>query len=77
MATVEVRLNTLEKVRNFVTLMSAEEGDFMLAEDGVFVNAKSIMSIFAMNLTKNLKLQINNSDKPMDQLMVQLKPFLA
>lgn len=77
MATVEVRLNTLEKVRNFVTLMSAEEGDFMLAEDGVFVNAKSIMGIFAMNLTKNLKLQINNSDKPMDQLMVQLKPFLA
>lgn len=77
MKTVEVRLNTIDKVRKFVSVMSAEEGDFMLSEDGVIVNAKSIMGIFAMNLTKKLELQITGSPKPEAELMLELKPFLA
>lgn len=76
MKTVEVRLNTIDKVRNFVSYMSSQEGDFLLSEDGVLVNAKSIMGIFAMNLTKNLKLEIANSPRPLEELMRDLKPFL-
>ena len=49
----------------------------MLSEDGVLVNAKSIMGIFAMNLTKNLKLEIASSARPIDEIMRDLKPFLA
>lgn len=75
--TVEVKLNTIDKVRNFVSFMSLQEGDFMLSEDGVLVNAKSIMGIFAMNLTKNLKLEIASSKRPVEELVRDLKPFLA
>ena len=75
--TVEVKLNTIDKVRNFVSFMSSQEGDFMLSEDGVLMNAKSIMGIFAMNLTKNLKLEIASSARPIDEIMRDLKPFLA
>lgn len=77
MKCVEVRLNTIDKVRNFVSLMSREEGDFMLCEDGALVNAKSIMGIFAMNLTKNLQLQINTAARPMDELLKELQPFMV
>jgi phosphotransferase system HPr-like phosphotransfer protein len=41
------------------------------------VDAKSIMGILTMNLTKSMELRIDDTKDDMDDLMSALRPFLA
>ena len=77
MQTVEVRLNTIDKVKNFVRVLANYDGYFDLTSDKRVVDAKSIMGIFTMNLTKNMQLRIIETNDNMDDLMRDLQPFMA
>ncbi len=77
MQTVEVRLNTIDKVKNFVRVLANYDGYFDLTSDKRVVDAKSIMGIFTMNLTKNMELRIIETNDNMDDLMRDLQPFMA
>ena len=71
MKSVLVLLNTIEKVRGFVNLISKYDGEFQLAMGGYVVDAKSIMGIFSLNLAEPLHLNVI-SEENMDQLLEQL-----
>jgi len=60
MKTVNVCLNTVEKVRGFVNTISPLDGDFDLVSDRYVVDAKSIMGIFSLDLSKPLRLDIHD-----------------
>jgi phosphotransferase system HPr-like phosphotransfer protein len=60
MKSVNVRLDTVEKVKNLVAILSPIEGDFDLVSDRYVVDAKSIMGIFSLNISKPLQLDIHN-----------------
>ncbi|MCL2572705.1 MAG: HPr family phosphocarrier protein [Defluviitaleaceae bacterium] len=60
MKSVNVCLNTVEKVKGFVNTISPLDGDFDLVSDRYVVDAKSIMGIFSLDLSKALRLDIHN-----------------
>jgi len=63
MADVNISLNTIEKVKGFVNAVSSMEGDFDLSSDRYVVDAKSIMGIFSLDLSKVLKLTIRDDSQ--------------
>ena len=76
MKSVKVHLDTIDKVKGFVNLISVCEGDFDLSSGRYVVDAKSIMGIFSLDLSKNLTLNIHN-DEVADRILPQLKAFEA
>ena len=60
MKTVTVNLNSIEKVKSFVKDINKYENDFDLVSGRNLVDAKSIMGIFALDLSKPLKLNIHS-----------------
>ncbi len=77
METVKIKLNTIEKVKNFVSILAKHDGYFDLKSDMRIVDAKSIMGILTMNLTKSMELHIIRTNDNMEDLMNDLTPFLA
>ena len=72
MTTYRVRLNSMDKVRNFVNTISEKEGKYEVVSDYRIVNAKSILGVFSLDLSRTLELRIEN-----DRLPVELEPFRA
>ena len=74
MTTVKISLNTVEKVKGFVNTLAPLDGDFDLVSDRYVVDAKSIMGIFSLDLSKPLTLQIHNQE---DRVLPLLKPYIV
>lgn len=60
MRQVEICLNTIERVKNFVNLVSKYESNFDIISGRYMIDAKSIMGIFSMDLSKPVTLQIHD-----------------
>jgi phosphotransferase system HPr-like phosphotransfer protein len=60
MKSINIILNTIEKVKGFVNIISSFDGDFDLASDRYVVDAKSIMGIFSLDLGKPLRLDVHD-----------------
>lgn len=58
MKSVQICLNTFEKVCEFVKTVSKFEYELELVSDKCVINAKSLMGIFSLDLTKTLCLNI-------------------
>ena len=74
MKSVKVYLDTIDKVKGFVNVVSVCDGDFDLSSGRYVVDAKSIMGIFSLDLSKSLTLNIHD-DAVADRIMPQLKAF--
>jgi phosphotransferase system HPr-like phosphotransfer protein len=61
MQSITVLLDTVEKVKNLVAILSPVEGEFDLVSDRYVVDAKSIMGIFSLNISKPLRLDIHDA----------------
>lgn len=73
MTTVQISLNTVEKVKGFVNTVSPLDGDFDLVSDRYIVDAKSIMGIFSLDLSKPLTLQIHSNE---ERVLPMLQPYI-
>lgn len=63
MKKVTVKLDTINDVKNFVNAVIAFECDFDIVSERYVVDAKSIMGIFSLELSKPLALHINSDDE--------------
>lgn len=65
MATIRISLNTIEKVKNFSRIVSGIDCDMDIISEGnrYIIDAKSIMGIFSLDLSKNLNLVVHSEDK--------------
>lgn len=63
MREVTIQLETINDVKNFVSTVTKFECDFDIAAGRYVVDAKSIMGIFSLDLSKPLTLQINTDDE--------------
>ena len=63
MKSVTVRLNSIDKVKEFVNVINTFDGDFDLVSDRYTIDAKSIMGIFSLDLSKDLRLDIHDNVK--------------
>lgn len=60
MRRVNISINTIEKVKDFVNLVSTYDSTFNLVAGRYVIDAKSIMGVFSMNLSKPVVLQIHD-----------------
>ena len=74
MKSINITLNSIDKVKTFVNIINACSGDYDLVSDRYVVDAKSIMGIFSLDLGKTLRLDIHD-EKQYDGLVVKLKSF--
>ena len=74
MHTVQVNLNSVEKVRAFVNSVNTFDSEFDLVSGSFVIDAKSIMGILSLDLSKPITLNIYSDD---DAIMESLKPFLV
>ena len=75
MRTCKVMLNTAADVTEFVRLVSGCAHEIGLANGRYLVNAKSIMGIFTLDLSKPVTLCAHFDDA--DVLVAELKKFRA
>lgn len=75
MKSVQISLNSIEKVKQFINIINVYDGDFDLSSGRYIIDAKSIMGIFSLDLGKPLRLDIYNDDCA-DEMIEKLKPFL-
>ena len=62
MKTVKICLNSIEKVKSFVNAITRFDVDFDLVSGRYVIDAKSIMGIFSLDLSKPIKLQAHTDD---------------
>ncbi len=76
MKSVNISLNSIEKVKTFVNIISQYDGDFDLSSGRYIIDAKSIMGIFSLDLSTTLRLDIHNDDNS-QELIDNLKDFIV
>ncbi|MCR4797085.1 MAG: HPr family phosphocarrier protein [Lachnospiraceae bacterium] len=59
MKTVKISLNSIDKVKSFVNIISQYDSDFDLISGRYVIDAKSIMGIFSLDLSQNIDLTIH------------------
>lgn len=75
MKTVQISLNSIGKVKSFVNSISQFDFDFDLISGRYVIDAKSIMGIFSLDLSKPIDLAIHSDDN-LDAIMEVLQPYL-
>lgn len=75
MKTVKVSLNSIDKVKTFVNDINRFDFDFDLVSGRYVIDAKSIMGIFSLDLSKPIDLNIHAEDD-IDSVMEALKPYM-
>ena len=76
MKTVSISLNSIDKVKAFVNDISKYDFDFDLVSGRYVIDAKSIMGIFSLDLSKPIELVIHAEDH-LDEIMDILKPYIV
>ena len=76
MKTVKISLNSIDKVKSFVNDLTKFDVDFDLVSGRYVIDAKSIMGIFSLDLSKPIDLNIHADDN-VDEIMAMLKPYLC
>ena len=74
MTTIDIRLTTLEDVRNFVNIVTRYDIDIDLSSGRYVVDAKSIMGIFSLDLLSPIKLTAHSENT--EKLFEDLKPYI-
>ena len=76
MTTVKVSLTSIDKVKSFVNDISGFKADFDLVAGRYVIDAKSIMGIFSLDISKPIQLNIY-ADKDVDQILESIKPYVV
>ena len=76
MKTVQISLNSIDKVKSFVNTVSQMDSDFDLVSGRYVIDAKSIMGIFSLDLSKPIDLNIH-AEIGVDEILGQLKDYIV
>lgn len=77
MKTVQISLNSIDKVKSFVNDISKFNYDFDLISGRYVIDAKSIMGIFSLDLSKPIDLSIHAEEENIETLLETLKPYIV
>ena len=77
MKTVQISLNSIDKVKAFVNEISKFDSDFDLVSGRYVIDAKSIMGIFSLDLSKPIDLNIHTDGSSLDTVMEVVKSYIV
>ena len=75
MKAVQISLNSIDKVKAFVNAITKFDYDFDLVSGRYVIDAKSIMGIFSLDLSKPINLNIHAEDDA-DAVLEALSPYI-
>ena len=75
MTSVQISLNSIDKVKSFVNILSNYDSDFDLVSGRYVIDAKSIMGIFSLDLSKPIDLNIH-AEENVTEILQTLEPFI-
>ena len=76
MKTVSISLNSIDKVKAFVNDISKYDFDFDLVSGRYVIDAKSIMGIFSLDLSKPINLNVHAEGSSLDDVLKVLAPYI-
>ena len=76
MKTVKICLNSIEKVKSFVNDITSFDVDFDLVSGRYVIDAKSIMGIFSLDLSKPIDLNIH-AEEELESVLNTLQPYIV
>ena len=76
MKTIKISLNSIDKVKSFVNDITKFDSDFDLVSGRYVIDAKSIMGIFSLDLSKPIDLNIH-ADENLDTILSVLAPYIV
>ena len=68
-----VSLGTIESVKKFVTKITQFDEDFELIQEKYVIDAKSVLGIFSIDLSKPVLLRINAEGDRLEQIKKAVK----
>ena len=74
MKTVQISLNSIDKVKSFVNAITQFNFDFDLISGRYVIDAKSIMGIFSLDLSKPINLNVHAEGNNLDEVLKVLAP---
>lgn len=77
MTEVKVSLDSIEKVKQFVSITNEFDTDFDLVSGRYVIDAKSILGIFSMDLSRPLVLQIHEHQEAAGEILESLKEYVV
>ena len=77
MKTVQISLNSIDKVKSFVNAITQYEYDFDLISGRYVIDAKSIMGIFSLDLSKPIDLNIHADGAALDTVMAIVGKYVT
>ena len=78
MKTTQILIDSIDKVKSFVNEITKFECDFDLISGRYVIDAKSIMGIFSLDLSKPIDLDIHVTDETeAAEIMKAIDPYLA
>ena len=76
MKNVQISLNSIDKVKAFVNEISKFDCDFDLVSGRYVIDAKSIMGIFSLYLSKPIDLNIHADGRNLDEVLEKIKSYV-
>ena len=76
MKTIQISLNSIDKVKSFVNDITKFDYDFDLVSGRYVIDAKSIMGIFSLDLSKPINLNIHAEGSTLDSIMAIVQPYV-
>lgn len=76
MKTVQISLNSIDKVKSFVNDITKFDYDFDLVSGRYVIDAKSIMGIFSLDLSKPINLNVHAEGSNLDEVLKVLAPYI-
>ena len=76
MENVQISLNSIDKVKAFVNEISKFDCDFDLVSGRYVIDAKSIMGIFSLDLSKPIDLNIHADGRNLDEVLEKIKSYV-
>lgn len=77
MTKLTVSLNSINNVKNFVNLVNKYDFDVDLTSDRYVVDAKSIMGIFSLDLSKPITLEAYCPEESAADFIADMKEFMV
>ena len=76
MKTLKISLNSIDKVKAFVNEISKFNCDFDLVSGRYVIDAKSIMGIFSLDLSKPINLNIHAEGAALDAILAVVQAYV-
>ncbi|MBR2560640.1 MAG: HPr family phosphocarrier protein [Eubacterium sp.] len=76
MKTVQISLNSIDKVKKFVNTITKYDNDFDLVSGRYVIDAKSIMGIFSLDLSKPIDLTVHADGDLQETILKSLEEYI-